>query len=526
MKKIFLCIFTLLTTIIAWGSVLPEPSVRTETLPIIPMPRKVTHHEGVLVQNKVKKVKVKIDKTMAPEAYVLDINPKGIRVKAGSKQGAFYAQQSILQLQESGQDIPCMTIEDAPRFAYRGFMLDVSRHFFSVDEIKKFIDLMARYKMNVFHWHLTDDQGFRAEIKRYPLLTTIGATRTDNYDTPICKIEQNGQTYWTGQGAKTGKSYGPYFYTQKEMREVVRYAAERYIDVLPEVDMPGHFVSALAAYPEYSCHPESAPEVWHGWGVSNDVLNVANPKAVEFAQNILAELIEIFPYPYIHIGGDECPTSQWQNNMACQVLFQQQGLKNYRELQTRFIKQIADFVATKGRKLFCWNESVTAGGADLELMKQTDATIMSWHPCQEGVHKAVALGLNAIVTEYHGKGGGYYINRRQSNEPGEPSGAGYGDDTVEGCYNYIPIQGRYTQEELALIKGVQATFWTEHVGTNEYLEYLALPRLICVAESGWTPQENKDWKNFRQRLTTHTKWLDEKGFVYARHWMENYIPRK
>ena len=526
MKKITLLILTILTAIPSWASVQNSLQANIESLPIIPRPQKVTAQSGVLTQEKALKVNAKIDKEMAPEAYVLEVTPRGIRVKAGSKKGVFYARMSLAQLQETGQDIPCMTIEDEPRFGYRGFMLDVSRHFFSVDEIKKFIDLMARYKMNVFHWHLTDDQGWRAEIKRYPLLTTIGATRADNYDTPIRKVVENGQTYWTGQGGKTGQPYGPYFYTQKEMREVVRYAAERHIDVLPEVDMPGHFVSALAAYPEFCCHPETAPKVWHDWGVSTDVMNVANPKAVEFAQNILTELFDIFPYPYIHIGGDECPTSQWENQPDCQARFKELGLKSYRELQTRFIKQMADFAATKGRTLYCWNESVTAQGADLDLMKQTGATIMSWHPCQEGVRKAVKLGLNAIVTEYHGKGGGYYINRKHCNEPGEPSGAGYGDDSVEGCYNYVPVQGEYTQEELARIKGVQATFWTEHVGSNEYLEYLALPRLICVAEAGWTSQDKKDWKNFRQRLTSHTKYLDAKGFVYARHWMENYIPRK
>lgn len=496
------------------------------TTPIIPAPKKVTSMKGTLKEWSWDNIAESIDNSMAEEAYTLSISRKGISIKAGSEKGIFYARQSLTQLEEQSHTLPCMVIEDEPRFGYRGFMLDVSRHFFSVDEIKKILDVMARYKMNVFHWHLTDDQGWRAEIKRYPKLTTISATRSDNYDTPIHKVVENGQTYWTGTGMKTGQTYGPYFYTQDEMREVVAYAAERQIDVLPEVDMPGHFVAALAAYPEYCCHPETTPAVWSGWGVSRDVLNVANPQAVAFAQNILSELCDIFPYPYIHIGGDECPTEQWETNKLCQARYKELGLSSYRPLQSRFIKQIADFVTTKGKKLFCWNESVTAGGADLELMKQTGATIMSWHPCQAGVNKAISLGLPAIVTEYHGAGGGYYINRRQSNDPGEPSGAGAGDDSVEGCYNYIPVQGSYTAEQLALIKGVQATFWTEHVGTNEYLEYLALPRLICVAEAGWTEQNQKNWSYFRNRLTGHTKWLDEHHYVYGRHWMEGYVPRK
>lgn len=522
MKKTVLFILMTIATLCSWAA--DGTSGKGDSFNIIPIPKSVTVGEGVLNNWAWKDVRTSIDKTMGAEAYVLSITSDGIRIKAGSKKGAFYAQQTLKQLEEQSHSLPCITIEDEPRFEYRGFMLDVSRHFFTVDEIKKMIDLMARYKMNVFHWHLTDDQGWRAEIKRYPRLTTIGATRSDNHDTPIYKVEQNGQTYWTGKGGKTGLPYGPFFYTQKEMREVVRYAAERHIDVLPEVDMPGHFVAAMAAYPEFCCHPDKAPEVWAGWGVSTDVLNVANPEAVKFAQNILSELCKIFPYPYIHIGGDECPVNQWKENALCQARYEELGLKNYRALQTHFIKQISDFVGKKGKKLICWNESITADGADLDMMKQTDATIMSWHPCQAGVRKALNLGLPAIVTEYHAAGGGYYINRRQSNDEGEPSGAGYGDDSVEGCYNYVPVQGDYSPEQLSLIKGVQGTFWTEHVGSNEYLEYLALPRLVCVAEAGWSQQDQKNWPDFRARLTSHTAWLDAHKYVYARHWMEGYIP--
>ena len=473
---------------------------------------------------------------LAPEGYTIDITTKGVKVQASTSDGIYHAMQSIMRLLPpnvilgkkgpEGQTyaLPVAQIEDEPRFAYRGFMLDVSRHFFTIEQVKKMIDLMAIYKMNVFHWHLTDDQGWRAEIKQYPLLTSKGAERKSSYDTPITRVEENGQIYWTGNGAQTNRPYGPFYYTQKEMKEVVEYAAERHIDILPEVDMPGHFVAALAAYPQYSCNPNSAPEVWTTGGVSNVVLNVANPEAVQFAKNIITELCSIFPYPYFHIGGDECPTTQWENNALCQERMKELGKDNYRVLQTEFIREINDHLVTLGKKMFCWNESITEKGADLDLMRESGATIMCWSPCQEGAKKAAELGLNAIITEYGS--GCYYINRKQSNDYGEPSGAGYGNDNVAATYNYIPVPTNVSAQHAKHYIGVQATFWTEHVSSNEYLEYLALPRFMCVAEAGWTPQEKKDWKSFVQRMTVDTEMLDLGEYIYARHWMDDYIPRQ
>ena len=474
--------------------------------------------------------------SLAAEGYILDITQEGVTIEAATADGVFYAMQSLMRLlpphvilgkqveEEVTYALPVARIEDEPRFSYRGFMLDVSRHFFTIEEVKKMIDLMAIYKMNVFHWHLTDDQGWRAEIKQYPLLTTIGAERKSSYDTPITRIEENGQVYWTGEGAQTNRPYGPFYYTQKEMREVVRYAAERHIDVLPEVDMPGHFVAALHAYPQYSCHPDWAPEVWINGGVSQDVLNVANPEAVQFTKNIITELCDIFPYPYFHIGGDECPTTQWESNALCQEKLRQLGKSSYRALQTEFIREINEHLATLGKKLFCWNESITDGGADLELMKKSGATIMCWNPCQAGAAKAASLGLNAIITEWGS--GCYYINRRQSNDYGEPTAAGGGGDNVAATYNYVPVPANVSAENAKYYIGVQATFWTEHVSSNEYLEYLALPRFTCVAEVGWTPQEKKDWNSFVRRMTIETEMLDLGEYIYARHWMDDYIPRQ
>ena len=473
---------------------------------------------------------------IAAEGYVLDIKEGGIVLEASTSDGVYYGMQSLLRLLppnvilgkpgEAGAtySLPECRIEDEPRFPYRGFMLDVSRHFFTVEQIKKMLDLMAIYKMNVFHWHLTDDQGWRAEIKQYPLLTSKGAERRSSYDTPITKVEENGQVYWTGEGAQTNRPYGPFYYTQEEMKDVVRYAAERHIDVLPEVDMPGHFVAALHAYPQFSCHPDYAPEVWITGGVSTDVLNVANPAAVQFAKNIITELCEIFPYPYFHIGGDECPTSQWESNALCQEKLRQLGKSSYRALQTEFIREINEHLATLGKKIFCWNESITDNGADLDLMKQSGATIMCWNPCQSGAAKAASLGLNAIITEWGS--GCYYINRRQSNDYGEPTGAGYGGDDVAGTYNYVPVPSNVSAQAAKHYIGVQATFWAEHVSSNEYLEYAALPRFMCIAEAGWTPQELKSWPSFVRRMTVDTKMLDLGGYIYARHWMDDYIPRQ
>lgn len=466
-------------------------------------------------------IRLKLSKKTAPEGYVLNIQKNGIVIEASTLDGYFYGFQSLKKLLPAhvmagalatdvkDYKLPIVKINDEPRFAYRGFMLDVSRHFHPVSEIKRILDIMAAYKMNVFHWHLTDDQGWRAEIKRYPRLTTIGA-KSQN-----CRVtDMEKGTYWTNE------PYGPYFYTQDEMREVVAYASERHIDVLPEVDMPGHFVAALASYPEYSCDPRGQHNVLtHQGGVWEDVLNVGNPKAVEFAKNILEELCNIFPYPYIHIGGDECPTAAWEKNEECQALYQQLGIDSYRKLQSHFINDISKFVQSKGKHLFVWNESVTCEGADLDVIRNSGSTVMSWHPCQKGARMAAELGLNTIVTEYHSKTGGYYINRRQSKE--DPyDGAGYGDDTVRGCYEYVPVPEDVPADLQKYYKGIQATFWSEWVSNNQYLEYLALPRLICVAEAAWSPQSKKIWDDFKLRLIHDLPYLDYGKYNYAKHWID------
>ena len=452
-----------------------------------------------------------------PEGYKLFITAEGVKIEAATSAGFYYAFQTVKKILPANvmagvkdeavaeYALPLVSINDEPRFGYRGFMLDVSRHFFTVEEVKRMIDIMAVYKMNRFHWHLTDDQGWRVEIKRYPKLTTVGATRANSWTVDI-----NHGDYWTNE------QYGPYFYTQEEIKDVVAYAKERHIEIIPEIDMPGHFVAAMTAYPEFSCWPEGAHALWVTGGISTDVLNVANPEAVQFAKNILEELCELFPYPQIHIGGDECPTSAWEGNALCQQRYQELGLTNYRQLQTHFIKEIGDFLASKGRKMAVWNESITASGADLNMMKETGATIYCWTPCQSSAKQAAELGLPNVVTEYYN---GYYINRRQW-ATGEPTGAGPGTDNLETVYNYVPVPTNISTSLSKWYTGVQGTFWTEHVANREYLEYLALPRLLAVAEAGWTQQKDKNFADFKKRFNADTKMLDYNGYLYGKHYVD------
>ncbi len=453
----------------------------------------------------------------SPEGYRLAITTEGVKVEASTSAGFFYAFQSLKKMLPANvmarkydarrkYTLPVVTIADEPRFRYRGFMLDVSRHFFGVDQLKRMIDIMAAYKMNYFHWHLTDDQGWRAEIKKYPRLTTVGATA------PNCRItDMKRGTYWTNE------PYGPYFYTREEMLEVVEYCAQRHITVIPEVDMPGHFVAALAAYPEYGCDPSHPVTVWTTGGVSRDVLNVANPRAIQFAKDVLAELCDIFPGPYFHIGGDECPTNAWETNADCQRLLKEEGMKNFRELQSRFTEEMSDFLATRGKRTLLWNESITAQGSDLARVKKNNPLIFCWYPCQKAALMAAENGFQNIVSDIHSATGSYYINRKQSEDPGEPDGAGKGDDTVERCYNYVPVPEDVPAHLQPFYTGVQATFWCEWVGTNDYLEYLALPRLMAVAEAGWTPQSGKDFEDFRRRMSLDREMLDLRGYQYGKH---------
>lgn len=446
---------------------------------------------------------------LGEDGYTLSVDSEKAVVQAKTALGLFYAFQTVKKIlpanvmagvrdaSVTSYALPQVDISDEPRFDYRGFMLDVSRHFFTTDEVKRMLDVMAYYKMNRFHWHLTDDQGWRVEIKKYPKLTSVGSIAPNSRFTDMYSCTQ----YWINQ------PYGPYFYTQEEIKDVVAYAKNLHIEVVPEIDMPGHFVAAMASYPEYSCDPDNPPVIWCDGGVSSNVLNVANPDAVQFVKDILSELMELFPYETIHIGGDECPTTQWESNALCQAQYEELGLSSYRELQSRFIGELSDFVKERGHKLAVWNEAITATGADTEIVQGTDATVYCWTSPEAAAQKAKSLGLKNIYTPI----GPYYINRKQGTTSLDPPGAGTGSDDVKATYNQsIPAATDY---------GVQGTFWCEHVSDADYMEWLALPRLIAIAEAGWTPQSRRSFADFQQRMTADTLLLDYGKYKYCRYHM-------
>ena len=445
------------------------------------------------------------------EAYHLSVKAEGIRIEASDAAGLYYALLSLEQLscvellagvkvKNWDRSFPCVEIEDTPRFGWRGFMLDEGRHFYGKDEVKKIIDAMARYKMNRFHWHLTEDQGWRIEIKKYPKLTDVGAWR-----------ESRVLAY--GEVKPDGKRYGG-FYTQEDIKEVVAYAKERFIEIIPEIDIPGHSQAAVASYPEFlACDPEKKHEVWLWQGISTDVINVANPKAVEFAKDVIDELTELFPFGYIHLGGDECPVNKWQKNRECQELLQKIGSENYRDLQIHFYKQLKDHIAQKPadkqRKLIFWNEVLHGNTKPLG----EDITIMAWIGADQAALSAAKRGMNTILTPQIP----YYINRRQSKLETEPRSQGWGTETVEAVYNYIPMKGAETTELQNRYMGVQANFWTEWVEEASIVQYLMFPRLAAVAEAGWTPQEKRKYEDFLQRLQAESEYYRLKGLNYGKH---------
>ncbi len=448
-------------------------------------------------------------KTLGQEGYKLAVTANGIRLESATTSGFFYGLTSLKKMLPAciaagvkdekvvTYELPLVQITDRPRFPYRGFMLDVARHFFSVQEVKKMLDVMAIYKLNKFHFHLTEDQGWRWEVKKYPKLTKVGAVASNTYVTSM----EHG-AYWTNQ------QYGPYFYTREELREIVAYAAAKHIEVIPEIDMPGHFSAAMAAYPEFSCNPDGVHRVETSGGVFTDVLNVANPKAVRFVKDILDELMAIFPSKNIHIGGDECPTTAWEHNAECQAMYKKLNLTSYRQLQTHFIAEITDYLKSKGRKISVWNETVTEKGADLQLMKKTGATVYCWVPARKGAEIANSLGLPSIYTVY----GPYYINRAPRKDGWMKTLPGNGSDHLKATYEEQPTDFSHSI-------GVQGTFWTEHVATPDVMEFLALPRLIAVGEAGWSPQSKKNFNSFVQRMRADSTMLNYGGYSYDRAYL-------
>ena len=427
------------------------------------------------------------------EAYQLKITNHSINI-SGECSGVFYGVQSLLQLiHETGKElsVPAVTINDAPNFAYRGLMLDVARHFFDIDEIKKILDVMASLKLNRFHWHLTDDQGWRLEIKKYPKLTSISAWR----DSSIIGGYGDFKPF-IYDGKKSGG-----FYTQDQAREVVKYAADRNIVVIPEIEMPGHSTAVLAAYPELGNGTGPYKVAGYG-GVFYTIYNPGEP-TFKFLEDVLTEVMAIFPSKYIHIGGDEVPKDEWKNSPFAQQVIKDNHLKNENELQSWFIDRIEKFLNKNGRNLIGWDEILEGG-------LSPNATVMSWRGEQGGID-AAKLGHNVIMSP----GGYMYLDHAQAKDNAtEPLAIG-GFLPLDVVYNYSPRPTALSPDQQKYIIGVQANTWTEYIPTNNKLEYMLFPRVSAVAEVGWTKSENKDYKDFSEnRLPKFLKNIEESGVNY------------
>ena len=445
------------------------------------------------------------DEDLGSEGYILRVTKDGVRLEANTEAGLFYAVQSFLQLlppavygsspvPQNVWQIPCVTIRDKPRFTWRGMMLDVSRHFFPKEAVKRFIDYMTVHKMNRFHWHLNDDQGWRIEIKKYPRLTEVGAWRVDRED-----------IHWDSrppQREGERPTYGG-FYSQADIRDIVAYARERFITVVPEIEMPAHATSVLATYPSLSCTggPFTLPPggVWP----ITDIYCAGNDSTFEFLQNILAEVTELFPGEYLHIGGDEATKTEWKRCPKCQTRIRNEHLGDEAELQSYFIKRIEKFLVSKKKRLLGWDE-ILEGGLPAE------ATVMSWRGTAGGIAAARA-GHDVVMSPNSFA----YFDYYQSDPSLEPAAIG-GFLPLKTVYSYEPAPDSLTPSEAAHILGVQANLWTEFVPAMSHVEYMVLPRMAAIAEVGWSSKNVRDWTDFSRRLETHVKRYAAMGANYAR----------
>lgn len=417
------------------------------------------------------------------EGYELIASRSGVTIRGASPAGLFYGLQTLRQLlpvDGSGR-IPAVTIRDVPRFPYRGMHLDVGRHLFPVAFIKRYIDLLARYKLNTFHWHLTDDQGWRLEIRAFPRLTTVGAWRRET-------VVGNQLRPYVGDG----RPYGG-FYTQDQVREVVAYAAERHVTVIPEIELPGHSKAALAAYPDLAC-TDGPFEVATTWGVHEDIF-CPSERTFAFLEAVLSEVLELFPSPYIHVGGDEVPKRRWKESAVAQEVIRREGLKDEGELQSWFIRRVEAFLRSRGRRLIGWDEILEGGLAP-------DATVMSWRGVSGGVD-AARQRHDVIMTP----GSHLYFDHYQGAPPSEPLAIG-GYTTLERVYAFEPVPPELTPEEARHVLGAQANVWTEYIPTPEQVEYMAFPRMLALAEVVWTPVAERDWPDFARRLPDQLARLD------------------
>ena len=434
------------------------------------------------------------------EAYRLDVSKDRISINGASAAGTFYGIQTLRKAipQTGAQKLffPSVTINDQPRFGYRGAMLDVARHFFSFEEVKTFIDILALHNINRFHWHLTDDQGWRIEIKKYPRLTEVSSMR------PETMVGHDASKF-------DGKPHGG-FYTQEQARAIVKYAADRHIMVVPEIDMPGHMVAALAAYPELGC--TGGPyKVRTTWGVAEDVLCAGNERTLKFAKDVLSEVMNIFPSEYLYIGGDECPKSSWEKCSRCQALIKEKGLatdeKHTAEerLQSYFMSDIANFITAHGRKVGGWDEILEGGIAP-------NATVLSWRGMEGGI-EAARLGHDAIMCPVSHLYLDYYQTADRESEPT----AFNGFIPIERTYDFNPVSPKLTANEAKHIIGVQANVWTEYMKTFKQVEYMTLPRLAAASEVQWTMPEKKNFDDFANRMPQLLNVYNLNKYNYGRH---------
>jgi hexosaminidase len=485
-------------------------------LPIIPYPNKVETGKGFfkLTKSAASTAKLIVDPQTAVvasmEGYHLSVTPSAITITAKTKAGAFYGMQTLLQLEAQSKNIPVLEIDDAPAFGYRGLMLDVGRHFMPVSFIKQLIDVMAMQKMNNLHLHLTEDQGWRIEIKKYPKLTSVGSVRGG---TLIGK--------YPGKG-NTNAAYGG-FYTQAQLKDLVAYAAAKHINIIPEIEMPGHASAAIAAYPELSCFPNEPTQltknmyatateskiknqggkiVQETWGVFDDVF-APSEYTFNFIENVLDEVMDIFPSSYIHIGGDECPKTAWKRSSFCQALMKEKGIADEHALQSYFIQRVEKYVNSKGRKIIGWDEILEGGLAP-------NATVMSWQG-EEGGITAAKQHHDVIMTPQ----GTCYLNFYQSSDPRDSIAFG-GFLPLEAVYNYNPVPAALTPQEATYIKGVQGNLWTEYIANKDLASFMLYPRAMAIAENGWTKTKT-GFDHFTGRVTMWQPLLKQKGLHYSDH---------
>jgi hexosaminidase len=442
-----------------------------------------------------KAVSLELDSSLSgqlgTEGYLLRVTPERVQIRAAAEAGLSYGGVTLRQLLEPAEStdwrIPCLEITDRPRFTWRGLLIDVGRHYMPLPFLKKAVDLVALHKMNMLQLHLTDDQGWRVEIKKYPRLTEIGSIRKES---PRKGAPQLGD----------GTPYGPFFYTQAELRELVAYAATRHVTIVPEIEMPGHFLAALAAYPQFSCRGGPL-EVRTRWGVEPDILCAGNDGSLEFAKDILAEVLDIFPSRFIHIGGDEAPRDRWRECPKCQGRIKAEGLKNEAQLQTYFNHVIENFLTTKGRRLIGWDEILEGG-------LTPGAAVMSWRGITGGI-AAASAGHDVVMSPTSH----CYFDYAQSQAAGEPQSIG-GFIPLERVYQFEPVPAELPAEKRRHILGAQGNVWTEFLHTPADVEYSAFPRAAALAEVLWTPAEARDFEGFKGRLRIHEKRLQRLNVNY------------